>query len=460
MRFLLFIAILIIILPSAYSIDYFTDRMNFPDGESRSHTQNITNTESDSVQVNASIPSSFTLDSTDCIQINATLISCNIPPGQTRYYKMDSPSSCTESTLYSSELKSNSSFEEEFTFVCIPDNKITDCKVEYGHGDANYLSNSQLYISEETATIFNLLRVWNIGHFLQPDEAAEDATITCQYEHYPVRTYGRVEVDYYPNSINGTFHWEEIVSGYWFRIGVMSQEISGKSIGDYYNVTCNQLTYKFDHHQVIADPSSCNLEIRSSEPFVFTFSDHPTLENKSILKITNNEKYPVYDISFDRLLGGTLHTETYQQLNTGESVSYTIDESTSCNSTIFFIPSWYVNSLKPRYYTQQIDCSSINHPPTLDPIGDQTAYINITFTLDINATDIDGDNITFIDNTTLFNIVPQTGLINFTPTTTGNYSIEICAEDDFNATDCETIDLEILTSKEQISQPNITLTLL
>ena len=79
---------------------------------------------------------------------------------------MTSPSSCTEGTIYKSYLTSNSSFSEEFVFVCIPDNKITDCKVEYGPGDANYLPNNQPYISNESVTLFNLVRVWNIGHYL------------------------------------------------------------------------------------------------------------------------------------------------------------------------------------------------------------------------------------------------------------------------------------------------------
>ena len=103
-------------------------------------------------------------------------------------------------------------------------------------GDANYLSNDQLYISNESASIFNLVRVWNIGQYLTPDEAAINATIECQYENYPVRTYGRVEIDYGTSAINGTFWWDVIESGYWFRIGVVSQDVSGKSVGNYYNV--------------------------------------------------------------------------------------------------------------------------------------------------------------------------------------------------------------------------------
>jgi hypothetical protein len=435
--------VLIILLSSfIFAIDYQTDRMNFPPDESRTHNQTITNTATSTIIVNATIPSGFNLTSTDCTQISPTYVSCSIPANSTKYYTMTSPINCTETTLYYSQLTGN--LTDKFTFVCIPDNKITDCKVEYGHGDANYLD--QLYISNETAAIFNLIRVWNIGHYLSPDEPATDATVTCYYEKYPVITYGRVEIEHDPSQINGTFYWSEIESGYWFRIGVVSQEVSNKSIGDYYNITCTNLTYQYQHHRVIAESTTCPLEIRTMEPFTFTLTDHPTLENKTILTISNTEEYSTYDISFDKLLDSEEHTETYQQLDSGESVSYVIDETTACNSTLFFIPSWYINSWTPEYYTQQIDCSALNHPPTLDPIGNLTGYLNVTFTFDVNATDIDGDNLTFTDNTTLFNINPTTGLINFTPNATGNYSVQICVHDPANATDCEDIVIEILVS--------------
>ena len=55
--------------------------------------------------------------------------------------------------------------------------KIVDYKVEYGHGCGNYIAQDEPYISNETTTLFNLLRVWNIGNYLDPDEDAQNATI-------------------------------------------------------------------------------------------------------------------------------------------------------------------------------------------------------------------------------------------------------------------------------------------
>jgi len=362
------------------SVDYFTERMNFPPGQSRSHKQILTNNGNTTIIVNATVPSGFSASVSNCAQPTASLFVCTIPAGASRYYTITSPSSCTEGTIYKSFLTSNSSFSSDFTFVCLPDNKITDCKIEYGHGDANYLPNDQLYISNETASIFNLVRVWNIGQYLTPDEAAKNATITCQYENYPVRTYGRVEIDYGTSSINGTFFWDLIESGYWFRIGVVSQDVSGKSVGSYYNKTCSNLTYQFDHHQVVANSSSCNLEIRDTAPFTTTITSHPYLSGKAILTIINNEKYDTYDLSFDKLLNDVEHSETYQYLASGNSVSYVIDQSNNCSTTMFFIPSWYINSWHPKYYTQILNCSfGLNNPPILQYIGSRTAYVNTTF---------------------------------------------------------------------------------
>ena len=391
---LIFVILIILLAPSFYALDYQTDRMNFPPDESRLHTQTIVNDGSTSITVNATIPFNFTLSSTDCTQINATYLSCTLPANSTRYYSLISPLNCTENTLYFSQLTGN--ITDRFTFVCIPDNKITDCKTEYGHGDANYLSDP--YISTEPATIFNLLRVWNIGHFLSPNENARNATAECIYENYPVRTYGRVELTYDQNQINGTFLWNTIEGGYWFRIGVVSQDLSGKNVGDTYNISCGNLTYYFNHHQVIAETSSCNLEIRNREPFTCTLIPHPVFTSRSILTLTNSELYRTESISFDRLLNDAYHTETYQRLDPGESISYLVD-NTAGQLTVFYIPSWYLNSFAPLHYRQIVPCSAPNLPPSSSPIPDQAWLMDTNhsnaFDLDDYFSDPESDNLTY-----------------------------------------------------------------
>lgn len=430
-------------------IDYFTDRMNFPTDGARTHKINLTNTGSETVIVNVSLPTAFVAigsggDGFCAFPAPGTHYSCTLASGATKYVIINSTNSCTEGTTYTSSLTGNNTFSADVTFVCIPDNKIVDCKIEYGHGDANYLD--QPYISNETVTLFDLTRVWNIGHYLSPDEAAINATTKCTYPRLPVRTYGRVEIDYGTDHINGTFLWNTIESGYWFRIGVVSQDLNNYNNSDVYNFTCQNLTYDFEHHKVQAEYSGCGLEVRTQEPFFITVSNHsdPT---KATLTIKNTEKYSTHHITFDRLLNDYTYTEYYQELWPNEQVSYVIDRTSDCNLELFFIPSWYKNSRNPKYYKQEYNCSAYNTTPVLHPIGDQTVYVGDEFFYDVNATDADGDILTYSSNSTLFTIGLSTGLINFTPNSSqiGNHSINISVRDPSNKVDWEVINLEIKT---------------
>jgi len=57
-----------------------------------------------------------------------------------------------------------------------------------------------------------------------------------------------------------------------------------------------------------------------------------------------------------------------------------------------------------------------NDPPTLDFVTPQFGIEGTTFNMTAVATDPENDTLTFSDNTTLFDIDPFTGFINFTPT--------------------------------------------
>jgi len=454
----LYLCLILVLLIAApvYAMDYFSDRMNFPPGESRQHKQTLANTGSDAIEINATVPFGFSASTTDCSLINSTLFSCVIGAGSSKYYKITSPANCAEGTIYKSSLTSNSSFSADFTFVCIPDNKITDCKVEYGHGDANYLPSDQLYISNETATIFNLMRVWNIGHYLVPDEDAINATLQCRYEKYPIRTYGRVEIDYDNSGINGTFLWNEIEGGYWFRIGVVSQDVGGKSNGDYYNISCSDMTYKFTHEQVVANSTTCDLEIRSTEPLSCTYVPHPVFTNKAIITLTNIEKYSVYDLSFSRILNGIEHAETYQQLDSGNSISYVVDNYSVGSIGVFYIPSWYINSLHPVYYEQQLNCTNqtpaVNNPPYLSQsIPDQAWQMNTNntnaFDLDNYFGDLDGNNLSYYCNNVsdISIIIDSNNLVSFIPDInfTGIRNTTCYASDGINTTASNIFQLQV-----------------
>jgi len=74
-----------------------------------------------------------------------------------------------------------------------------------------------------------------------------------------------------------------------------------------------------------------------------------------------------------------------------------------------------------------------NHPPVLSPIGDQVGYVNLRFTLDVNATDEDNDTLTFYTNATFFSINPVTGLIDFVPTEAmiGTHTVMVWVADNY-----------------------------
>ena len=76
------------------------------------------------------------------------------------------------------------------------------------------------------------------------------------------------------------------------------------------------------------------------------------------------------------------------------------------------------NQLDPPYFSP-------------DPVGNYTAYVDAPFSLDVNSTDIDGDTLTYGDNTTLFAINTASGLISFTPGAgdVGNYTIALNVTD-------------------------------
>jgi hypothetical protein len=104
----------------------------------------------------------------------------------------------------------------------------------------------------------------------------------------------------------------------------------------------------------------------------------------------------------------------------------------------------------------EINVTFVNEPPVLDPIGDLSIDENETLIYDVNATDPNLDPIVFEDNSTLFNIDPNTGLINFSPdwTMVGNHSINISVHDDNfqgNLTDWEVINLEINNVENNIT---------
>ncbi len=377
---------------AASAFDYFTYRMNFEPGISENHVQEMTF----SGNLTITLPSGFSFVSSTH---NYTTSGSNYTwqnSTTTINYTISSPASCTEGDIYRSSIYNNGSLMDEFVYVCIDDTKIVDYKVEYGHGCGNYLAQDEPYISNESAVLFNLVRVWNIGNYLDPDEDAEDAIISCYYEDYPVRTYGRVDVGY-GNGINGTFEWDLIYGGYWFRIGVLSQEVSGKSVGDVYGVNCTELTYDFSHQRVVASFPNYTLDVRSPEPLSKNASITGT---KEIVTIKNIEQYPIYNVYLDYVINDVAESYFISKLDAGETVTYYAD--TNSNTAVSFVPSWQRHCFAPVYYQQilaNVSNISANQAPTSTSIPSQAWLQNTSnnnaFDLDDYFSDPENDSLTY-----------------------------------------------------------------
>jgi PKD repeat protein len=92
-----------------------------------------------------------------------------------------------------------------------------------------------------------------------------------------------------------------------------------------------------------------------------------------------------------------------------------------------------------------------NDPPYLDYIGPLSAYEDTLFTFTVSANDIDFDDVlTFSDDTDLFEINWQTGLISFTPTNddVGARFVFITATDSEGATDQERVLFTVLDTND------------
>lgn len=105
-----------------------------------------------------------------------------------------------------------------------------------------------------------------------------------------------------------------------------------------------------------------------------------------------------------------------------------------------------------------VNITPVNDAPVINDIANQTGDINGQFIYQANATDEEGDNFTFGDNSTLFNISAN-GLINFTPVTgqNGTYLINITATDVNNGTGWKLMRLTIGDSNDAPTWNNFTL---
>ena len=89
----------------------------------------------------------------------------------------------------------------------------------------------------------------------------------------------------------------------------------------------------------------------------------------------------------------------------------------------------------PEYAQQEVQVTVVdtNYAPVIQPIPNVEAQVNQTVTLAVQATDHDGDSLTYADNTDLFDINEKTGVITYTPaladTLPGQYTVTVTVTD-------------------------------
>ncbi|MBI2576027.1 hypothetical protein HYV84_02350 [Candidatus Woesearchaeota archaeon] len=83
--------------------------------------------------------------------------------------------------------------------------------------------------------------------------------------------------------------------------------------------------------------------------------------------------------------------------------------------------------------TAGVTVTPVNDAPVMGPIPDQTASVGERFFLDAECSDIEGDVLSFSDDTLLFSIGPASGIIDFVPApgSEGNHSIRVTCSDGF-----------------------------
>lgn len=337
----------VLLVYSVSALEFFSGRMNFPEKEARNHTQVITYS---GTNLSVTIPENFTLVSfSSGGLVSGSVLSFGNGTDKTVNYTLQSPSACSVGTRFFSNISVNNTFSNRFVFVCVNDSLIVDHKLEYGHGDANYLSEN--VISNERATLFNLVRVFTLGQYLDVHEPAKNASINCFFENFPIRTFGRVVVSHVDGLIRANFSWDEIESGYWFRIGVLSQDVSGKTAGDSYIINCSDVQYDFVHQRVLAGFANKTVVIRGVFPFNVTIVPQ---DDRLTYTIKNVEQYSVKELVFQWRINSSASREVIQSLFPNDSVVFDVfaQGSGMINLTVDFVPSWFANSRNPQVYRQ------------------------------------------------------------------------------------------------------------
>jgi len=175
----------------------------------------------------------------------------------------------------------------------------------------------------------------------------------------------------------------------------------------------------------------------NNEPFIYSFmiryNWNQTPEEKNIVFI---EPIPEINITSEDLIN--YHVRAYGNNLTFYDYTDLFDIEKS-SGYIRFYPTDIGNGKKhllikaidsfgnEGYEYLTLNVNITDKSPVIEPIGNNRCYVGQECLFQINVTSPEGEYLGFLDDTTLFDIHPLRGMINFTPTTKGNYSIKITA---------------------------------
>ena len=206
-----------------------------------------------------------------------------------------------------------------------------------------------------------------------------------------------------------------------------------------------------------------SLDAQISSTFNLAINDYPNASN--IPNSTGIEDINV-TVNMSAYVNNTVGTLTFYD----NSSNFDINPSTGLinftpNSSmvgehwinITVVDQYGLNASKVDWF---LNISEANDAPVFDLIPDQTQYAGLWFTYDVNATDEEGDTISYIDDSDYF-VINDSGYINFLTNSSmiGTHTISIEVNDTNGATFSDVFLLDIVANNAPVFSKNFTLNL-
>lgn len=175
--------------------------------------------------------------------------------------------------------------------------------------------------------------------------------------------------------------------------------------------------YSIDNAGNAETIKSVDINRRTFLPPILDYIDDIIVNETELVQINASATDPEND---------TITFYYYHPLNNSGMWQTTYDDAGIYTTTVT-VSDGYTNISQDV----KITVLNINRPPILSPTGTLTALESTYFVYHVNATDPDNDQLTYYDNTSIFDINQFTGKIGFTPKNffVGNHSVNISVND-------------------------------